>query len=77
VKLTFGPPKHLIVTLAHYLADGHQLDWTELAAHADPECQEEEGRQLVGAQIATFRPADQGRSYERADPWGKTSSDEC
>ncbi len=45
---TANRQKHLIVTLAHYLADGHNLDWTELAAHADPECQEgEESHKII------------------------------
>ena len=40
--------KHLIVTLAHYLYEGHEFDWTERAAHADPDCQEgEESHKLI------------------------------
>ena len=58
--------KQLIVALAHYLADGHQLDWTELAAHADPECAEdEESHKLIVRDLEAFGQIYQRLKYER------------
>jgi hypothetical protein len=40
--------KRLIVTLAHYVHEGHELDWTELSWRADPEVSEgEESHKLI------------------------------
>ena len=58
--------KHLIVTLAHYLAEGRQLDWTELAAHADPECREgEESHKIIVRDLEAFGAIYTGLKHER------------
>ena len=58
--------KHLIVTLAHYLNDGHELDWTERAAHADPDCQEgEESHKLIVRDLEAFGTIYTRLKYER------------
>ncbi len=51
------PPRQrlLVKTLAHYLHEGGELDWSELAAHADPDCQEgEESHKIIVRDLEAF-----------------------